>query len=512
VTNPAPTAASGEPARDTRFFGHPRGLATLFFTELWERFSFYGMRALLRVFVAAAAIEGGLGFAEAQAHSIYHIYLALVYLVSVPGGWIADRFLGQRRSVLWGGIVIMLGHVCLAIHSVASFFVGLGLVICGTGLLKPNASTVVGQLYSRNDARRDAGFSLFYMGINLGAFLGPLVCGWLAQSPAFRGWLAERGIAPERAWQFAFGAAAIGMFFGLVQYVLGQRNLGEAGRLPAPADAAARARDRRTLGIGLALAVVAGAGLALAVSSGALTLTVEGIDEAFGIGLTLLAVGTFGWLFLRPGWSAVERRRLVVIAVLFLASCFFWSAFEQAGSTLNVFALDQTRNSILGYEFPSTWLQSVNALFIIVFAPVLAWLWISLGKRDPSHPAKFAWGLFFAGLGFLVLVPAAGSAVRVSPLWLTATYLCHTLGELCLSPVGLSAFSKLAPARVAGMMMGVWFLSISVGSYMGGRIARAYVGFEDRELFLVIAAFTILPALVLALCVRPIRRLMETRS
>ncbi|MFN0007270.1 MAG: peptide MFS transporter [Planctomycetota bacterium] len=511
---PANTPASN-PGGKT-FFGHPRGLSTLFFTEMWERFSFYGMRALLRVFVATAAVQGGLGFAESEAHSIYHIYLSLVYLVSVPGGWIADRFLGQRRSVMYGAAVIMLGHICLAVHSVPSFFAGLALVVIGTGLLKPNASTIVGQIYSPTDARRDAGFSIFYMGINLGAFLGPLVCGWLAQDEGFRTRLSSWGIPPERAWQFAFGAAAVGMFFGLVQYMLGSSKLGDAGLAPSKtADPAGRAKDRRTLLVGLVLSIVAIGAIVAATATGALVLTVDLIDESFGIGLTVLSVAVFAWLFLKSDWTGDERRRLFVITVLFLASCFFWSAFEQAGSTLNAFAKDNTSNSLFGFEFPSTWFQSVNALFIITLAPVIAWFWIRLGKRDPSHPGKFAWGLFFAGLGFLVLAPAAILAkdgARVSPMWLTAVYLCHTIGELCLSPVGLSAFSKLAPARVAGMMMGVWFLSISVGSYMGGRIAKAYVDFDKHELCLVIAGFTIVPAIVLALCAKPIRRMIEARS
>ncbi|MBM3976786.1 MAG: MFS transporter [Planctomycetes bacterium] len=507
--------------RDKGFFGHPKGLRTLFFTEMWERFSFYGMRALLKPFLYTSIAAGGMGMASEDATSIYHIYLALVYVVSLPGGWIADRFLGQRRAVLVGAIVIMLGHIALAVHGLSWFLSGLALVVIGTGFLKPNISTIVGQLYSREDARRDAGFSIFYMGINLGAFIAPLVTGFLAQKPWFQQQLAEWGIPARYCWQFGFGAAAVGMFIGILQYIAGGKNMGSAGLEPVPAtDPAQRARDLKVLWGGLiGFAALIGGGALLHVS-GTYVLSIQRIDEAFGWILTGIAVAFFAWMFTAGRYSPDERRRLYVIFLLFLASCVFWSAFEQAGSTLNDFALLRTRNEILGVEFPSTWFQSVNSVLIILCAPLMAWLWIRLGRRDPSSPIKFSLGLFFAGLGFLILAFGAGllvegnDAVKVGPLWLALTYLCHSIGELCLSPVGLSTFSRLAPERIAGLMLGVFFLSISVGSYWGGRIANYYdrADLPNQQLFFAIAGYAIGAALLLALFASPIQRMLRPAS
>ena len=498
------------------FFGHPRGLATLFFTELWERFSYYGMRAILILFMTTAVAEGGLGFDASKAGAIYGIYVSMVYLLSLPGGWIADRFLGQRRSVLLGGFVIMCGHILLAFHGMTTFYTGLGLIVIGTGLLKPNISTMVGQLYGPNDVRRDAGFSIFYMGINLGAFISPLVCGWLAQGAGFRSWIAGFGLEPRDAWHFGFAAAAVGMFLGLVQYVLGGRHLGSAGLEPARAsDPEEQAAQRRKLFVGLG--ITAGALLLLGALqvSGTIALTAERVSDGFGAFLTLVVAGFFGWGFLFGKWSPDERKRFVVIFVLFLASCVFWAGFEQAGSTLNLFAEKDTENRIFGESFPASWLQSPNAFLIIVLAPLFAWLWVKLGRNDPSATFKFVLGLLFMGLGFAVLVPAAGLAAgdaKVGPMWLLVTYLCHTIGELCLSPVGLSAYTKLAPARVASLMMGVWFLSISVGGYVGGRVSGLYESFPLTTLFSICAATGIGAAVVLALLVKPVRRMLEERA
>jgi POT family proton-dependent oligopeptide transporter len=499
-----------ETASDRRFFGHPRGLATLFFTEMWERWSFYGMRSILTLFLAGAAVQGGLGFPEGNAKSLYHVYLALIYLMSVPGGWIADRFLGQRRAVLWGGILIMCGHVVLALHSVSTFFLGLFLVVLGTGLLKPNVSTIVGGLYSREDARRDAAFSIFYTGINLGSFLGQLAAPYLAQHSDVKAFLERHGIDPNLSWQLGFGSAAMGMLLGVIQYVRGQKHLGEAG---APPRQPASARDWLVLkaGIGATLGVVA---VVVALNIKGL-LTVELIDRYFGIFLTLVTVGFFARLFLSAQWTAGERRRLLAILVFFLASCLFWSAFEQAGSTLNLFAENKTRDHLLGIEFPAGWYQNPNSIFTILLSPLFAILWLKLGRRDPSHPVKFAIGLLFAGLGFLVMERGAAAfeateqGVRVSGLFLIVTYFFHSVGEVCLSPVGLSAMTRLAPERVTGLMMGVWFLSISVGSYLGGRIAHAYEGLSERGLYTAIATLTIGGAVVMLMLTRPLNRLSE---
>jgi POT family proton-dependent oligopeptide transporter len=512
ATAPVLEPAASEGSRDTAFFGHPRGLATLFFTELWERFSYYGMRALLILFMTAPIAVGGLQFDVAKAGLIYGTYTSLVYLMSLPGGWLADRILGQRRATLYGGAVIMAGHISLAVPSLVAFYVGLGLVTIGTGLLKPNISAMVGQLYSEEDTRRDAGFSIYYMGINLGAFLAPFACGWLAQSEQFRGILGSAGLNPASSWHWGFAMAAVGMFFGLVQYLRGWKHLGSAGLEPFGAgNAVERQRVRRQLWLGVGAVVAVLAVFAGLNASGVLTITPEGVGEVFGYVLLFSTVAFFVWMFTMGQWTAAERKRLVVVLVLFVAAAVFWSVFEQAGSTLNLFAERNTRTEVLGNDFPASWFQSLNSLFIVMLAPLFAWLWVRLGRRDPSSPAKFTIGLVFVALGFGVLIFAAQRAeqgVMVSPMWLVATYLLHTIGELCLSPVGLSAMTKLAPARIAGLTMGIWFLAASVGNYMGGRVASLYESLSLPSLFSSVTMFALGASVVLALLVRPIQRML----
>ena len=447
-----------ESARATTFGGHPRGLRTLFFTEMWERFSYYGMRALLVLYLTATIAEGGVAFPIEKATSIYGWYTMGVYLAALPGGWIADRFLGQRRSVLLGGIVIALGHFSLAVPRMAFLYLGLVLVVIGVGFLKPNISTMVGGLYGENDARRDAGFSIFYMGINIGAMLAPLVCGFLAQSAIFRGFLERNGIDPRLGWHFGFAMAGFGMVFGLVQFTFGQRQFGASADGPRGRPAAQQAKEHAPL--------------------------------------------------TREDWM-----RMAAIFVLFVFSCIFWSSFEQAGSSLNLFADRITDNRVFGRSFPSSWYQSVNSIFIITLAPVFAWLWVRLREREPSSPAKFAWGLFWVGAGFVLVAAAAAVAQktgqRVSPWWLVGVYLCHTVGELCLSPVGLSTVTKLAPVRFASLMMGVWFTSLAVGNRIGGWVAGHFDPNGSLPgLFLTVAVFAIGAAVVLALLTRPIKKLM----
>ncbi len=482
---------------DTGFFGHPRGLSTLFFTELWERFSYYGMRALLILFMTASAERGGLGFDVASAGAVYGLYTAMVYLLSLPGGWVADRILGQRRAVLYGGMLIALGNFSLAVPGLLTFFAGLLIITVGTGLLKPNISMIVGQLYASGDARRDAGFSIFYMGINIGAFLAPLVCGYAGQ---------------RVNWHLGFAIAGVGMTLGTIQYWLGRARLGEAGLHPVPpASPQEQARLVKRFWLG---AVLAGAGVvtvALLHLQGVIQLSASLVSDAFGTGLFLAVAVVFGWLLFGGNWTPVERKRLIVVIGLFAASAVFWSLFEQAGSTLNLFADRSTDKRVAGMEFPASWFQSLNSLFIISLAPVFAYLWVKLGKREPSSPAKFAFGLMFAALGFTVLIHPATRAAggeQVSPLWLVSTYLLHTAGELCLSPVGLSAMTKLAPARVGGLLMGVWFLSLAVGNYMGGRLASLYETLPLPSLFTAVSIFGLAAALVLLLFVKPMRRLM----
>lgn len=555
----AASASSNPPAAHDR---HPPGLSTLFFTELWERFSYYGMRAILTLFMLAPVASGGLGMRPDESGPIYAMYTSLVYLMSIPGGWIADNLLGQRKSVLYGGVVIMLGHILLALHGMPFFYAGLGCVILGTGLLKPNISVIVGQLYEQQEHRRDAGFSIFYMGINLGAFAAPLVCGFLAQNEWFRQQLESWGLDPRHSWHLGFGAAAVGMFLGLLQYVVTGHRLGDAGLAPAPskgpADTAAR---RLILGIGIFVfltlaAVVAGIGWFFPK-----LLTGGNIDLAYRVLLFVVVTAFFGRLFLAGDWTPGERNRLYVIAILFAAAAVFWGVFEQAGSTMTIFADTSTRNSLLGYGFASSWWQSVNAALIVLFAPVFSWLWVALGKRQPSYGAKFAIGLLFAGLGFLWLVGGArlftqdwrsyvatnrdailaaadkykvklsadkieSSQVneiiakardvgekeilppwnRVGLHWLFGVYLLHTIGELCLSPVGLSAMTKLAPARVVGQMMGVWFLATSIGNYLGGSVAGYYERLELPTLLLLVAGSAFVMAAIMLLLVRPMNR------
>lgn len=485
---------SSVPAEGKTFLGHPRGLSTLFFTEMWERFSFYGMRALLILFMTAATQDGGMGFDTASAGAIYALYTSLVYLMGLPGGWLADRFLGQRRAVFWGGVLIAAGQFTLAAPMAWTFYAGLALIIFGTGLLKPNVSTIVGQLYSESDERRDAGFSIFYMGINIGAFAAPIICGYIGE---------------QIDWHLGFGVAGVGMVIGLIQYSLGGRHLGDAGLEPDPVKMSPKQLFRLRVGLAVGLTIIA-AVVTLAVL-GVIEVTVRMVADSFGVVLLVLTVVFFTWLLGRSDWEPKERKRLWAILVLFIAASFFWGAYEQAGSSLSLFARDYTDRHVWGFEFPASWFQWVPALFVIIQAPIFAWLWIKMGNKQPSSPAKFALGLIFVGLGFAVMVAAAvfsGGDSRVGPGWLLATYFLHVVGEMCLSPVGLSTVTKLAPARVTGLMMGVWFLAAAVGNYVGGRVAGLYETLSQSMLFAIVGGTALGGGLVLALLVKPIKRLM----
>jgi proton-dependent oligopeptide transporter, POT family len=498
ATRALPRLAGTDAAIDTGFFGHPRGLATLFFTEMWERFSYYGMRALLILFMTAPLASGGLGMDTAEAGAIYGLYTSMVYMTTLPGGWIADRLVGGQRAVLYGGVLIAAGHFSMAVPMVATFYLGLLLIVIGTGLLKGNVSVIVGRLYGPDDPRRDAGYSIFYMGINTGALIAPLVCGYLGQ---------------RVNWHAGFAAAGVGMTLGLIQYVAGRKYLGDASLYPADAGSPEESARRRRNAATWTAAVGGGIVLfAAGAYSGVLPVTPTQIADAAGYFLLALTLAFFGWLFFSPGWTAAERKRLYVIALLFLAAALFWSEFEQAGSTLNLFADRDSNNVIFGYEFPSSWYQAINSLFIISFAPVFAWLWVWLARRrkEPSNTSKFGLGLILVGAGFAVLAGAsvlAEQGVKVSPMWLTVVYLLHTFGELSLSPVGMSAMSKLAPVRIGGLVMGVWFLGSSVGNYIGGRLASFYESMPLHTLFGVVAAFGVGAGLILLLLSRPVTKL-----
>jgi proton-dependent oligopeptide transporter, POT family len=502
-------------SQDRSFFGHPRGLSTLFFTEMWERFSYYGIRPLLVLFMSAALAEGGFGFDRGQASAIVGIYAASVYLASLPGGWIADRLLGLRRAILYGAFLISFGHISIGVssfaHSRLPFFLGLIFIVMGTGLLKPNISAIVGDLYPEGGARRDAGFSIYYMGINIGAFAGQLVTGYLGE---------------QVGWHLGFGAAGVGMLLGLVVFATrARKTLGDIGMQPTRhPDPTVQAREERKVKIIIGIGVGIIAAVIFMAATGVITLN----PQAIGTNMTYVLVGTaavyFIYLFIAGGLSTDEKKRVAVIAVLFLAAATFWSAFEQAPTSLNLFARDFTDRQFGSFEMPATWFQSVNAFFVVAFAPVAAVTWMALSKRpggDLSSPAKFALGLALAGVGFVVMIFAAnkvvdsGGALKVSAWWLTISYLFQTLGELALSPVGLSSMTKLSPRRYVGQMMGIWFLASAVGNLIGGLVG----GHVDPEkldqmpqLFQQTAMFLFIAAAVLGLMVVPIRNMMKQSS
>ena len=482
------------------FFGHPSGLSTLFFTEMWERFSFYGMRALLILFMTASPASGGLGFDAVQAGAVYGLYTSMVYMATLPGGWLADQVLGAQRAVMLGGVLIACGHFSMAVPSLGMFYLGLVLIVVGTGLLKGNVSVIVGRLYTHDDDRRDAGYSIFYMGINLGAFISPFVCGYLGQ---------------RVSWHAGFAAAGVGMLCGLAQFAYGRRHLGDAGLHPSDPGtprglAVQKARATRwTLGV-TAVIVLAG----LAAYQGVLPVTARQIADAAGVLLLATSIGFFGWVFLSGGWTASERGHLIVIAALFLGYAVFSAVFEQAGSTLNLFADRSTHNVVLGTPFPSSWYQAVNPIFVILFAPAFAamWVWLAHRHREPGSPYKFGVSLLLVGAGFAVLVPpaiTAQSGALVGPGWLTLTYLLHTWAELALSPVGLSAMSALAPPRIGGLVMGVWFLAVANGNYIGGRLAGLYESMPLPSLFGAVGTSAVVCGVVMLLVARPLTRLSE---
>jgi len=484
------------------FFGHPRGLATLFFTEMWERFTYYGMRTVLVLFLVAAVSSGGFGIDDKTATAIYGMYTAGAYLAALPGGWVADRLLGARRAVLIGGACIALGNEILAVSAAPrSFYIGLIVIMVGVGLLKPNVSAMVAELYPEGGARLDAGFTVFYMGINVGATLGPIVTS-----------AAQEYVGPRAG----FGVAGLFMAFGVAQYVLTRRHLGEAGKFSIhPGTEAARRRSWLQLGLGVGAAVL----LIAACAAGLIHVEPVGLARISTVAIVAIALAFFLYLLFGAGLSAVERRRMLVIGVLFIGSALFWAGYEQAGSSLNLFAERYTARAILALHFviPTGWFQSLNPAFIIILAPIVAWGWVALAKRhlNPSAPAKFAIGLMVMGSGFLVMAGAAtivAHGSKVLPTWLFFTYLLHTLGELCLSPVGLSYTTKLAPKRLVGQAMGLFFLSLSLGNLIAGLIAGQ---FDSNNLssmpgqYMSIFYFTVGVGALLLLLSRPVKRLMS---
>ena len=445
---------------DDDLLGHPKGLAPLFFTELWERFSYYGMRAILVLYMVAPPAQGGLGFDVKRAASIYGTYTMAVYLTALPGGLAADYLLGARLAVFLGGLVIAAGHFSMVFHSMTTFYLGMVLIAVGTGLLKPNISAMVGGLYRENDPRRDSGFSIFYMGINIGAVLAPLVCGYLGQSESFRGFLANNGFDPAKSWHWGFGAAGIGMILGLIVFVLFGKWLANVGN-----------RIQKKV---------------------AATVSEAAANQPL---------------------TASDWKRIAAIFIFFFFTMLFWAAYEQKGASLNLFAKELVRTEFLGVAFPSSYLQSCTPLFVIMLAPIFSYLWVTLKERQPSSPVKFTLGMLFIGAAYLLMIPASMLTAhgRISPLWLVGLYFLEVCGEMCLSPVGLSTVTKLAPVKLVGIMMGVWFLAASFGSKLAGYLSGFFVAnnsWQLTKLYGGIAIGLLISAVILAFLTPTIKKLM----
>ncbi|MBS4189987.1 peptide MFS transporter [Bacillus sp. FJAT-49705] len=476
------------------FFGHPKGLFTLFFTEFWERFSYYGMRAILVFYMYYEVSQGGLGLDKTTALSIMSIYGSLVYMSGIIGGWFADRVFGTSKAVFYGGILIMLGHICLAIPgNVTLFFISMVLIVLGTGLLKPNVSSVVGEIYSEEDNRRDAGFSIFYMGINLGGFLSPLIVGSVM----------------DYSFHLGFGIAAVGMFFGLLIFVFTKKkNLGLAGTIVH--NPLSPAEKKKVYTIFGAAVVVLAILIGIAIPTGYLTF--DSFIALVGILGILIPTAYFIVMYRSPKTTAVERSRIIAYIPLFIAAVMFWVIQEQGATILASYADTRTQLEFAGIEISPAWFQSLNSFFIIIFAPMFAWLWVKLGKRQPSVPQKFSLGLLFAGLSFLViLLPAyfGGADALVSPLWLVLSYFIVVLGELCLSPVGLSATTKLAPAAFSAQTMSLWFLSNAAAQAINAQLVKFYTPETEIMYFGIIGGASIVLSIILFTLAPKIQRFMK---
>lgn len=460
MTQSVPTPEKPTAGRtELGFARHPAGLHTLFFAELWERFSYYGMRALLTLFMVAPIAGGGLEMPVSEAARIYGNYTMAVYMLSIPGGYLADSVFGPKRAVLIGGWVIAAGHFTLATPLPGSFYLGLILVALGTGLLKPSISALVGALYAKDDTRRDAGFSLFYMGINIGAFIAPLITGFLAQSQTFKVLLATYGFDPASSWHWGFGAAGVGMVLGLIVFMRNAKNLPEHKTTDGPPQHFWRNATLVVSGTLILMSL-----LILSDRAGFAWL------QYLLIALPVAAAVGFGFS------HDQDFKRIGAVFVLFVAAMVFWSIFEQMGLTIALFADKLTDNNVAGFTIPSAWYQSLNALFVITLAPIFAMLWIGLGAKQPSSPVKFAIGLFCLSLSFALMIPAAHLTAtgKVSPLWLVGLFFLQTVGELCLSPVGLSTMTKLAPVRLTGFVLGIWFLAAAFGNKLAGILGRDF--------------------------------------
>ncbi|HEX3761448.1 MAG TPA: peptide MFS transporter [Kofleriaceae bacterium] len=515
--------------KDTGFFGHPTGLSTLFFTEMWERLSFYGARAFLAIYMATPVALGGRGMSDSEWSVVIALYLSSGYLLSLLGGWIADRFLGQRKAVTVGGLGIVVGNALLAFPSESLFYPGLVVVAVGTAFLKPNISTIVGQLYKRDDNRRDSGFTIYYMGINIGALIAPLIGMVFAQSESFRSFLSSHGLDPNLCWKVAFAMPSLGMAIGLIQYALGYRKLGDAGLRPTvPADPARAARDRRIL-VGVIGGMVGLVVLGLAIHRYVVAITSGMLANAFGLALAVTAVAVFVG-FYRTARDAGERKRVTAMIPLFIGCIAFFALFEQAASTLSLFAERLVRREYLGMHIVASAYQFINSACVVLLASGFAWMWLRLTKagKEPSTVTKFAIGMVLNAVSYLVLVPSLSTVSvadgvnpgylfslpyrTVSPNYLLVFYFVSTCAELCVSPVGLSGFSRLAPQRIAGMVMGTWFLATAMGEYLAGRAGEVSGTHGYGFLFTVVIIGSLVVAAALFAVAPAIKRMLARDS
>lgn len=494
-------------AINNSFFGHPKGLSTLFFTEMWERFSYYGMRALLLLFMLASVEEGGMGLTEQTGGAIYGLYTMFVYLLALPGGWLADKFFGLRKSVFYGGCIIAAGHFCMAIPTTETFFIGLLLIVMGTGLLKPNISSLVGELYTADEqAKRDAGFSIFYTGINIGAAISPIITGYLGE---------------KVNWHYGFGVAGVGMVLGLIQYKLTEKNLGQAGLEPVRLlDAQAQTKRDKNIrsglwGFGFVLLI-----LLVLLFTETVAINPVLIAKISGYLIGISAIAYFIYILLFQNLDREEKKKIIAIALFFLTSAIFYAGYEQQGSSLNLFAERYTDMFIGNFEMPASWMQTVPPVTVVIFSIVFAWLWVWLSRRNmnPSTPVKLALGLIFMGLGYAVMMGASLIFIhgeKPLPTWLVMTYLLHTFGEICLYPVGLSAVSKLSPKRLVGQLMGIWFMSVAFGNLIAGLFAGEFEAEAISanpslllDLFGGVMKVMLISGIIVLIFSKPIRKLM----
>ena len=476
------------------FKEHPKGLYTLFFTEMWERMSYYGMRGILVLFMTATILEGGLEIDAVSASAIYGIYSACVYLVALIGGWLADRHIGQQKAILYGGIVIMLGHFLLAFTNLQTFYLGLIFVVLGTGLLKPNISAIVGGLYEDDIEKKQSGFTIFYMSINIGSVLGFFICGYLGENVG---------------WHYGFAAAGVGMALGLIQFLLTRKNLGSIGSAPSVIlNKDTKVKELKIFNfLMISFFIVIFLGL-----FGFIKFDPIPVANMLTVFILLIAVSYFLYLFTLGKLNIEERKKIILIMVLFFGAAFFWSGFDQAGSSFNIFAKEYTDRLVFGWEYPASWLQVLNPILVVILSPFMAYIWFFLGKRmlDPALPFKFGLGLIFMAIGFLFIASGASIAIQegsAGAKWLLLTYLFHTIGELTLSPIGLAAISNLSPKRFVGQMMGIWFLASSLGAIIAGLLSgqATYDGLDSMpDLFNKIAILSSVIGLLLILISKPL--------